>query len=192
VMQRFGEARIALDGGRPAEARSLLDRAGEALIETVRNALSRRRKELASEVAFAEDGLHIGVGPIKDRLKEADELAAVGRLLDAARVILKAEEELGLRKSLHRELTNLHYLLDAALARAAERGVDTTAARALLAESLQLRATDYQAALDKAREALRRLQQQGVVVSEPSATAPGVAWPFRQPPRSGGDSSKTG
>jgi tetratricopeptide (TPR) repeat protein len=190
VMQRFGEARIALDGGHPTEARTLLDRAGEALIETVRTALARRRKELASEVAFAEGGLHVSVGAVKDRLKEADELTAVGRLLDAARVVLKAEEDLSLRKSLHRELTNLHYLLDAALARANERGVDTTEARALLADSLQLRATDYAAALEKAREALRRLQQQGVVVSEPGAVIPGAAWPFRQPPRQGGESSR--
>ncbi len=192
VMQRFGEARIALDAGRFPEASSLLDRATESLVETVRPALARRRKELASEVAFAEGGLHVSVGPVKDRIREADELAAVGRVLESARVVLKGEEELGLRKSLHRELTNLHYLLDAALARASERGVDTTEARQLLAESLQLRATDYPAALAKAREALRRLQQQGVVVSEPGGSAAAGVWPFRRPPGPASDSGRDG
>ncbi len=182
VMQRFGEARLALDGGRPDEARRLLERASEALVESVRGALARRRKDLASEVAFAEGGLHVSVGPVKDRLREADDLIAVGRVLDGGQTVLKAEEELGLRKSLHRELTNLHYLLDAALARASERGVDATEARRLLAESIQLRTTDYPAALDKAREALRRLQQQGIAISEPGAPPAGVVWPFRRPP----------
>ncbi len=191
VMQRFGEARLALDGSRFAEASALLDRATEALVETVRPALVRRRKELASEVAFAEGGLHVMVGPVKDRLREADELSAVGKTLDASRVVLKAEEELGLRKSLHRELTNLHYLLDAALARADERGLNTTEARRLLAESLQLRASDYAAALEKAREALRLLQRQGVAVSEPTgAAATSSVWPFRRPPGAGGEPTR--
>jgi len=185
VMQLFGEARLALDGGRFDEARTLLDRATESLIETVRPALTRRRKELASEVAFAEGGLHVTVGPVKEILKQAEELAAVGKLLEAARGILKAEEELGLRKSLHRELTTLHYLLDAALARASERGIDATEARRLLAESLQLRATDYAAAMEKAREALRVLQRQGISVNEPATPLPGSIWPFRRPPTSG-------
>ena len=182
VMQRFGEARVALDAGRPDQARALLGKAGDALTETVRSAMAKRRKDLASEVAFAEGGLHVSVGPVKDRLKEAEELASSGRLLDAAHVVLKAEEELGLRKSLHRELTTLHFLLDAALARAVQLGVDATEARRLLTESLQLRATDYPAALEKAREALRLLQQQGIAVSEPGAPVPGGVWPFRRPP----------
>ena len=186
-MQRFGEARLALDGGRPDEARSLLERAGEALVDSVRPALAKRRKDLASEVAFAEGGLHVAVGPVKEQLKEVDDLVAVGRVLDAARLVLKAEEEIGLRKSLHRELTNLHYLLDAALARASERGIDTTDARRLLTESLQLRATDYAAALEKAREALRLLQRQGIIVSEPGTPPPGAVWPFRRPPGQGFD-----
>ena len=182
VMQRFGEARVALDAGRPDEARTLLGRAGDALTETVRSAVAKRRKDLASEVAFAEGGLHVSVGPVKDRLKEAEELASSGRPLDAAAVVLKAEEELGLRKSLHRELSTLHYLLDTALARADERGVDAAEAKRLLTESLQLRATDYRAALEKAREALRLLQQQGIAVSEPGTPVPGGVWPFRRPP----------
>ncbi|HYA11057.1 MAG TPA: hypothetical protein VEH10_05250 [Thermoplasmata archaeon] len=189
-MQRFGEARLALDGGHPTEARALLDKADEALVESVRPALGRRRKELASEVAFAEGGLHVSVGPVKDRLREAEELIAVGRLLDAGRVVLKAEEDLGLRKSLHRELTNLHYLLDAALARASERGVDTSEARRLLAESLQLRANDYPAALEKAREALRLLQRAGIAVTEPAPPPQGVVWPFRRPPGQAGESGR--
>ena len=191
-MQRFGEARLALDGGHPDEARTLLERAGESLVETVRPALGKRRKDLASEVAFAEGGLHVTVGAVKDRLREADELVAVGKVLDAARVILKAEEELALRKSLHRELTNLHYLLDAAMVRAGELGIDTAEARRLLTESLQLRqAADYPAALEKAREALRLLQRQGLAVTESGAPPQGSVWPFRRSPAgTGTDASR--
>jgi outer membrane protein TolC len=85
---------------------------------------------------------------------------------------------------------NLHYLIDAALARAQQSRVDTTQARQLLSESIRLRDSDYAAALEKAREALRLLQ------GEPAPAAPGAApptpapaaapaaafWPFRRPP----------
>lgn len=187
VMQTFGEARAAVDAGRLAEATKLLERAGTSLEETVRAPLTRRRKELASEVTFAEEGLHVSVGPVKDQLREADALLGGGHLLDGGAKLLKVEEELNLRKSLHRELTNLHYLIDASLGRAEERQVDTTRARALLDESLRLRATDYAAALEKAREALKLLQSEGVVVPEasaPAAAAPATTpfWPFRRPP----------
>ena len=136
-------------------------------------------------MTFAEEGLHVTVGPVKDALKESDELAGAGKLLEAARLLLKTEEELNLRKSLHRELTNIHFLIDAALGRAEDRRIDTTEARRLLAESLALRQTDYPAALEKAREALKRLQKDGVATGEgsmPSPPSSSPLWPFRRPP----------
>ncbi len=185
VMQTFGEARAALDAGQVDEAVQRLEKAGTALAETVRAPIARRRKEIGSEVTFAEEGLHVTVGPVKEQLKEADQLLAAGQLLDGGMLILKVEEELNLRKSLHRELTNLHYLIDAALARAEARQIDTTKARALLEESLRQRAADYAAALETAREALRLLQKEGVVVPEAAAPSPAASapfWPFRRPP----------
>ncbi|MGB6501456.1 MAG: hypothetical protein WBG19_08685, partial [Thermoplasmata archaeon] len=140
------------------------------------------------EVTFAEEGLHVSVGPVKEAMKAADELLSAGHLLEGGAKLLKVEEELNLRKALHRELTNLHYLIDAALARAEERQIDTSKARGLLDESLRQRATDYPAALRTAREALKLLQAEGVVVGEPqpSAAAPAATpfWPFRRPPSS--------
>lgn len=186
AMQTFAEARAAVDSGHLGEATGLLVRAGAALEETVRAPLSRRRRELGSEVTFAEEGLHVSVGPVPEQLRAADALLGAGQVLEGGAMLLKIEEELNLRKSLHRELTNLHYLIDAALGRAEERQIDTSEARALLAESLRLRATDYPAALQKAREALKRLQQEGVVVGEAAPAAPPPSstpfWPFRRPP----------
>ena len=129
----------------------------------------------------------MSVGSVRDRLRAIEELERGDRLLEAARQLLAAEEELALRKSLHRELMNLHYLIDAALARAQERRIDTTEARQLLAESIRLREQDYAAALAKAREALRRLQEEGAGAPEaaaPPAAAPAAnpLWPFRRPP----------
>jgi len=184
VMQTYTEAKGALDTNRFDDATRSLERATGLLEAAVRPPFQRRRKELQSEVTFAEEGLHVSVGPVKDGLKESDELASSGKLLDAARLLLKTEEELNLRKSLHRELTNLHFLIDAALGRASERRVDTTEARKLLTESLTLRQTDYPAALAKAREALKRLQHDGLASPEiaPAAPAAGPLWPFRRPP----------
>ena len=139
-------------------------------------------KELQTELRFAEEGLHVSVGPVRVRMKEIDDLDRSGRLLEAARLLLKAEEELNLRKSLHRELMNLHYLIDAALARAHERHLDTEAARALLQESIRLRETDYAAALEKAREALRKLHETGAGQTEAAPPPATPIWPFRRPP----------
>ncbi len=191
VMQTFSEARVAADAGQLDGADALLGRATAALEPVVREPFERRLKELSTEVTFSQEGLHVSVGPVRESLNRVDQLYRDGRLLDAARLLLSAEEELNLRKSLHRELMNLHYLIDAALTRAHERHVDTSEARALLTESIRLRETDYAAALEKAREALRKLQETGTPVAEPAPAAPAAAaasaatpplWPFRRPP----------
>jgi len=157
VMQTFSEARVALDTGRLGEGEGLFRRATESLERSIVDPFDRRLSDLLIEINFAADGLRVSVGPVRQRFDEITALASAGRRLEGGRQLLAAEEELALRKSLHRELMNLHYLIDAALGRAAERRADTTAARALLAESVRLRDTDYPAALDKARDALRRL-----------------------------------
>jgi len=185
VMQTFSEAGVAVDAGHLDSAENLLQRATIALEPAIREPYDRRLKELATEMNFAQVGLHVSVGPVRDRLTQVEELDRSGHLLDAARLLLSTEEDLNLRKSLHRELMNLHYLIDAALARAHERHLDTEVARALLGESIRLREVDYAAALEKAREALRKLQEEGAVAPEPATTqAPGASpfWPFRRPP----------
>ncbi len=192
VMQTFSEARSATDAGRLDEASRLLLGALPALEKAVREPYARRYKDVLTELNFAHEGLHVSVGPLPERMKEVDTLEKEGHLLDAARQLLAAEEDLNLRKSLHRELLNLHYLIDAALARAQQNRVDTAAARQLLAESIRLRETDYAAALEKAREALRLLQGESApTAAAPAAPAPAPApaasptaafWPFRRPP----------
>ncbi len=184
VMQAFSEARGALEAGRFDPAEESLAKAREMLDETAKGPLTRRRKELETEVTFAEEGLHVAVGPVKARLKEADRLLQSGAITEAGKIVLKAVEEVNQRKALHRELTNLHYLLDAALSRASELGVDASEARRLLAESLRLRESDYPAALEKAREALRTLRDRGVTVTDTAApaTSSGILSPFRRSP----------
>ncbi len=181
MMQTFSEARAALDAHRLPEAEAGLARASAALEPAIREPFVARRKELGAEVTFAEEGLHVTVGPVRERLKEIEELDRSGRLLDAARLLISTEEELNLRKSLHRELMNLHYLIDAGLVRAHERHVDTTEARALLVESIRLRDQGYPLALAKAREALKKLQETGTSES-PGVSAAAPFWPFRRPP----------
>ena len=184
VMQSFSEARVAIDAGRIEDADAILARAATALGHVIREPFARKLKENQTELNFAEEGLRVAVGSIRARLTEVEGLDRAGRILEAARLLLKTEEELNLRKSLHRELMNLHYLVDAALARAHDRHLDTTAARALLSESIRLRESDYAAALEKAREALRKLQEEGAGAPEtPPATPTSTPlWPFRRSP----------
>ncbi len=202
MMQTFSEARVALDASHLEEAETLNARAREALEHAIDEPFARRRGELLTEINFASDGLRVSVGPLRVRYVEMERLATQRRLLEGSRLLISIEEELNLRKSLHRELMNLHYLIDAALARAAERRVDTSEARALLAESVRLRDEDYAAALEKARDALRRLQGEvpapgaaattartegAAATSESSSSSPPPPpstpfWPFRRAP----------
>jgi hypothetical protein len=196
VMQTFSEARSAADAGKLDEADRLLGEALPALEKAIREPFARRQKEVVTELNFAQEGLHVSVGPVQERLREIEELDQAGHVLDAGRSLLAAEEDLNLRKSLHRELMNLHYLIDAALGRAQQNRVDTTVARQLLAESIRLRDSDYAAALEKAREALRALQGESPAatpvtaasgtseapVATPAASPTSTFWPFRRPP----------
>ncbi len=206
VMQTFSEARSATDAGRLEDADRLLAEALPALEKAVREPLSRRLKDVATELNFAQEGLHVSVGPVVERLREVEALERDGHPVDASRALLAAEEDLNLRKSLHRELTNLHYLIDAALARAQQNRMDTAPARQLLSESIRIRETDYVAALEKSREALRLLQGEAPPPAVPPSVTPAASsdapasekaatpaptttptfWPFRKRPPSGG------
>ncbi len=189
VMQTFSEARSAADAGKLEEASRRLAEALPALERAVRDPVAQRLKDLTTELNFAQEGLHVSVGPLTERIREVDALVRDAHLLDAARGLLAVEEELNLRKSLHRELLNLHYLIDAALVRAQQNHIDTGPARQLLAESIRLRDSDYAAALEKARAALRLLQGETAPGGGAAATAPAATpkpasafWPFRRPP----------
>ncbi|MCI4335170.1 MAG: hypothetical protein L3K04_06070, partial [Thermoplasmata archaeon] len=160
VMEVFSEAKLALDSNRLDTVPSLVHRGTIQLEALVRHRIEEKIREVETELLFAQDGLHVTLGNVPQRLEHSRAALAEGRPVDSARLLLETEEELGRRKALHRELLNLHYLVDAALARAQERRLDVTAPRALLAESLRLRAEDYGPALEKAREALARLQEQ--------------------------------
>ncbi|MCI4322228.1 MAG: hypothetical protein L3K05_07995, partial [Thermoplasmata archaeon] len=180
VMELFSEAKSALDAGKYQTVETHVRDANQRLAALVDARLGERRRSVESELVFARDGLNVTLGTLPERLASVEGLVASGDLVEAARTLLAAEEELNQRKALHRELLNIHYLIDSALSKASERRVDTTDARKLLEESIRARAEDYQKALDKAREALKLLQGQTKSAEGPAAT---TFWPFRRPPQ---------
>jgi hypothetical protein len=115
--------------------------------------------EVDSELSFAREGLHVMVGTVPERIEQARELIKAGATIEAARSLLEGEEELNRRKALHRELLNLHYLVDGALLRAAEHRLDTGEARRLLEDSIRAHSQDYAVALEKARASLEILHR---------------------------------
>jgi hypothetical protein len=189
VMERFSEAQLALTDGRLEEVREkVLD--GEGRLKTlVAERLPERMRETQTELVFAQDGLHVALADVMQRMRNVPELLASGLSIEAAQVVLESGDELNRRKALHRELMNLHYLIDAALGKSSELRIDTAEPRKLLDESIQARSTDYVLALEKAREALRLLQDR-LKIAEPAApVAPPTAptfWPFRRPPTGSG------
>jgi hypothetical protein len=179
VMEAFSEAQLALQSGRPDDVPVLLER-GEGLLRSLVSArLPDRLRDTQTELVFAQDGLHVSLADVAERLRGVPALLAGGSTIEAAQLVLESGEELNRRKALHRELMNLHYLIDAALGRAAERHADTTEARRLLDESIKARTADYALALEKARESLRLLQ--GLLQGSDSGT-PATFWPFKRSP----------
>lgn len=159
VMEVFSEAKLALDAKRFDLVPTLLQRGASHLESLVRRRVEEKLKEAEAELLFARDGLHVTLGTLAEQLEKSRAALVDGRPVESARLLLDAVEELGRRKALHRELTNLHYLVDAAIARAQERRLDVTIPRTLLAESVKLRSEDYGPALERARQALARLQE---------------------------------
>jgi hypothetical protein len=176
VMELFSEAKSALEARKYASVETNVREGNERLAHLVEARLAERRRAVESELVFARDGLTVTLGNLPDRLASVEGLVQSGELVEGARTLLGVEEELNQRKALHRELLNIHYLIDSALSKAAERHLDTTDARKLLEESIRTRAEDYPKALDKAREALKLLQGQ----PKPPETS-STFWPFKRP-----------
>ncbi|MCI4353958.1 MAG: hypothetical protein L3K06_01160, partial [Thermoplasmata archaeon] len=179
VMEVFSESQLALQSGKVEDVAPMVERGEELLRKLVAARVSERLRETQTELVFAQDGLHVALGDVSERLKGVGALVAAGSAIEAARIVLEAAEELNRRKALHRELMNIHYLIDAALGRAAERHLDTGPARLLLDESIRAVTTDYAVALEKARESLRLLQTQ---LKGTDTTTPTTFWPFRKAP----------
>ena len=176
VMEAYSEARMLLEAGRTDGVSAHLE-AGETKLKTlVAGRLEERVRDTQTELVFAQDGLHVTVADLAERLKGVPAIAERSPV-EAAQLVLETAEEMNQRKALHRELLNLHYLIDAALGKAADRHLETAEPRRLLDESIRLRATDYRAALAKAREALNQLQSL-IDRTEPATSF----WPFRRPP----------
>jgi hypothetical protein len=187
VMQLFSEARLALQAGKTEPVGGLLDKASAKLDSLVKPRLADKLREVRSELVFARDGLNVNLATVGEILDGIPQLVERGTLLDAARMLLSAEEAINERKAQQRELTNLHYLIDSALTQARAQGKDTSKAQELLAASIQARATDYGVALEKARQAHELLK--GLLKSP---EAPPTFWPFRRGSAPGGEGRPPG
>lgn len=159
IMEAFSEAKLNLQARQFEAVPQQLAKAASALNDLMATRLAEKRKEVTSELAFAKEGLNVSVQPVEEALRQAELEEESGDVGGAAVKLLEAEEELNRRKSRHRELTNLHYLLDAALTQATEHKIDVTHPRELLAESIRLKPMDYAKAIEVARTALNEVQQ---------------------------------
>jgi hypothetical protein len=177
-MKLFSEAKMALEAGKMEAVPELIDRAHQQVTRAVIPRVEEKLREIRAEMVFARDGLNVTLGPVPELLDGIPRLLETSAVLDAARALLTAEEQLNGRKTQHRELMNLQYLVDAQLAQAASRHVDATKARDLLAESIDARSKDYAIALERARQAHELLKS----LLRPVEAPPTSFWPFRRPP----------
>ncbi|MGA7861155.1 MAG: hypothetical protein WCB19_04800, partial [Thermoplasmata archaeon] len=180
VMQLFSEAKIALQAGKTDPVGGLLDKAISLLGTIVKPRVTDKLRDVRAEFVFARDGLNVNLGTVGEILDGIPRLVERGELVDAARMLLSSEEQINQRKAQQRELTNLHYIVDAALSQARAKGLDISKAQELLSASVQARGTEYGLALEKARQAHEILK----ALLKPPET-PSTFWPFRRAPGSG-------
>jgi hypothetical protein len=181
AMQRFSEARSAVDQDHFEAASKAVDQGLGALDEVIQAGLAKHLRDVETEMHFARDGLHVHLGDLGERLANVESLAAKHELVAAGRLLLATEEELERRKSYQRELTNVFYLIEAGLRRASDARLDTTEARRRFDASTREAARDYPAAIEQARAALKLVQ--GLLKSSEPSTA---FWPFKRPPSAEG------
>jgi hypothetical protein len=181
AMQRFSEARAAVDQGQFEAVSKAVDQGLSALDEVIQAGLATHLRQVETELHFARDGLHVQLGDLAERLANVQSLAANRELVAAGRLLLSSEEELERRKSYQRELANVFYLIEAGLRRAADARLDTTEARRRFDASTREAARDYPAAIEQARAALKLLE--GMLKSSEPSTA---FWPFKRPPSASG------
>jgi hypothetical protein len=176
AMERFSEAQMALDQGRLEVVEREIAQGNSALDGLIRDGISRRSKQVETELFYARDGLRVRIGDMDVRLASVETLTQEGRLVEAGRALLAVEEDLTQRKALHRQLMNLHYLIEAALRRAAESRLDAGEARRLFDASMREAASNYAEAIVKARASLKLVE--GLLKSSEPPTA---FWPFKRP-----------
>ncbi|HEV2166177.1 MAG TPA: hypothetical protein VGS23_04265, partial [Thermoplasmata archaeon] len=176
AMERFSEARMALDQGRLEAVEGEVRQGNAALEGLIREGISARSKQVETELLFARDGLRVRLGDLEARLAAVSTIVEDGRLVEAGRSLLAVEEEVTNRKAAHRQLMNLHYLIEAGLRRAAASRLDSGEARRLFEESQRDTASDYTAAIAKARASLKLVE--GLLKSSEPPTA---FWPFKRP-----------
>jgi hypothetical protein len=177
AMERFSEAQISLNAGQLEAVERQVRDGTTALEGLIREGITRRLKQVETELYYARDGLRIRIGDLDERVGSVGPMVESGRLVEAGRTVLAVEEDLNQRKALHGQLKNLHYLIEAALRRAQASRLETSEARRLYEASVREAAEDYAGAIAKARSALKLVE--GLLrASEP----PTAFWPFKRPP----------
>ncbi len=162
VMEVFSEAKMELTAGNLEASTACRVRTEETLVSRLRQRLPERWQALNSEIAFAKEGLGVEVGPVEALLNRVESQQNAGEVYAAALGLVEAEGELNRRKGLHHRLTNLQYMVEAALAQAEGGHRDVGALRGRLKEALALRSEDYERALKASQEVLEEARSKPV------------------------------
>jgi hypothetical protein len=161
VMEVFSEAKMELAAGNLASSASCRKRTEETLEGLLRQRLPEVLQSLNSETAFAKEGLGVEVGPVEALLSRVEGQQSAGEVYAAALGLVEAEAELNRRRGLHHRLTNLQYMVEAALGQAESGNADVGRLRERLKEALTLRSEDYERALRATQELLEEVRGLG-------------------------------
>ncbi|MEM3396547.1 MAG: hypothetical protein QW620_01750 [Thermoplasmata archaeon] len=152
-MEALTQAKIALNSKAYDGLNTFLNNAMQELYENVKTKLSTVIYQVEVKLNYAKN-MGVLVTEAENLLKKAKESYAQGKMPDAIAQIQQCDVAIEMAKDMHRELTDLLYTADSAIANARKYGLDTKESEDTLKEALYEKTRDYRKAIELTRKSI--------------------------------------
>ncbi|MCX8174070.1 MAG: hypothetical protein N3F63_05655 [Thermoplasmata archaeon] len=152
-MEALTQAKIALNSKAYDGLNTFLNNAMQELYENVKTKLSSVIYQVEVKLNYAKN-MGVLVTEAETVLKKARESYAQGNMPEAISQIQQCDVAIEMAKDMHRELTDLLYTADSAIANARKYGLDTKESEDTLKEALYEKTRDYRKAIELTRKSI--------------------------------------
>ncbi|MEM3444631.1 MAG: hypothetical protein QW115_01495 [Thermoplasmata archaeon] len=152
-MEALTQAKIALNSKAYDGLTTFLQNAMRELYENVKTKLSTIIYQVEVKLNYAKN-MGVLLTEAENVLKKAKEAYAKENIPEAILLVHQCDAAIEMAKDLHRELTDLLYTADSAIATARKYGLDTKESEEILKEALYEKTRDYRKAIELTRKSI--------------------------------------
>jgi len=152
-MEALTQAKIALSNRAFDGLSVFLKNAIDELNENIKNKLSTVIYQIEVKLNYAKN-MGVLLTESEELLRKAKELYAQGNVAEAIKQIQQCDASIETAKDMHRELTDLLYTADSAIANARKYGLNTRESEDVLKEALYEKTRDYRKAIELVRKSI--------------------------------------